>query len=188
MSPSAGYSLLTRCSCPRVASFPTADGVAGQKYPAPAGQLAEQPLQGQLAALSSLGALLHRSVPTLRLLQWLQATQRVPVHCLPCPVPLLLLRGASVRSCRSVPARLSNAACRPLAPQRPSSTAAAAGVAGGTASGKSTVCDLISQRLQEQSVVMLAQDSFYRNLTPEELDNVKGEASTCHTIAPFLRP
>jgi hypothetical protein len=36
------------------------------------------------------------------------------------------------------------------------------------------VCDLISQRLQEQSVVMLAQDSFYRNLTPEELVNVKG--------------
>lgn len=31
------------------------------------------------------------------------------------------------------------------------------GVAGGTASGKTTVCDLIIQRLQEQSVVMLAQ-------------------------------
>ena len=31
------------------------------------------------------------------------------------------------------------------------------GVAGGTASGKTTVCDLIIQRLHEQSVVMLAQ-------------------------------
>ena len=47
-------------------------------------------------------------------------------------------------------------------------------MAGGTASGKSTVCDLITQRLQEQSVVMLCQDSFYRNLTPEELENVTG--------------
>eukprot|EP00887_Chlorella_sp_A99_P005349 scaffold1.g5349.t1 len=60
------------------------------------------------------------------------------------------------------------------------------GVAGGTASGKTTVCDLISQRLQEQSVVMLSQargccsapqqmgeDSFYRELAEEELDNVK---------------
>ncbi|KAL6770595.1 hypothetical protein ACKKBF_B31885 [Auxenochlorella protothecoides x Auxenochlorella symbiontica] len=47
------------------------------------------------------------------------------------------------------------------------------GVAGGTASGKTTVCDLIIQRLQEQSVVMLAQDSFYRALTPKELENVQ---------------
>ncbi|PRW58534.1 uridine kinase chloroplastic [Chlorella sorokiniana] len=47
------------------------------------------------------------------------------------------------------------------------------GVAGGTASGKTTVCDLIIQRLQEQSVVMLAQDSFYKPLTPEERANVK---------------
>lgn len=29
--------------------------------------------------------------------------------------------------------------------------------------------------LQEQSVVMLCQDSFYRNLTEDELQNVKGE-------------
>ncbi|KFM26083.1 Uridine kinase-like protein 1, chloroplastic, partial [Auxenochlorella protothecoides] len=41
------------------------------------------------------------------------------------------------------------------------------------ASGKTTVCDLIIQRLQEQSVVMLAQDSFYRALTPKELENVQ---------------
>eukprot|EP00887_Chlorella_sp_A99_P005348 scaffold1.g5348.t1 len=47
------------------------------------------------------------------------------------------------------------------------------GVAGGTASGKTTVCDEIIQRLHDQCVVMLSQDSFYRNLTAEELHDVK---------------
>lgn len=47
------------------------------------------------------------------------------------------------------------------------------GVAGGTASGKTTVCDHIIQRLHDQCVVMLSQDSFYRNLTDVELENVK---------------
>ncbi|BDA43816.1 Uridine kinase-like protein 4 [Coccomyxa sp. Obi] len=46
------------------------------------------------------------------------------------------------------------------------------GVAGGTASGKTTVCDKIMQRLHDQCVVMLSQDSFYRGLTPEELADV----------------
>lgn len=45
------------------------------------------------------------------------------------------------------------------------------GVAGGTASGKTTVCDFIMQRLHDQCVVMLSQDSFYRGLTEEEHDN-----------------
>lgn len=49
------------------------------------------------------------------------------------------------------------------------------GVAGGTASGKTTVCDYIMQRLHDQCVVMLSQDSFYRGLTPEEHDNVTCE-------------
>lgn len=71
------------------------------------------------------------------------------------------------------------------------------GVAGGTASGKTTVCDYIMQRLHgmcihdwiewggcdhdpwmymcaDQCVVMLSQDSFYRGLTQEEKDNVSG--------------
>ena len=42
------------------------------------------------------------------------------------------------------------------------------GVAGGTASGKTTVCDLIMHNLQEKRVVLIAQDSYYRGLTPEE--------------------
>jgi uridine kinase len=33
------------------------------------------------------------------------------------------------------------------------------------ASGKTTVCDKIIQRLHDQCVVMLNQDSFYRSLT-----------------------
>ncbi len=47
------------------------------------------------------------------------------------------------------------------------------GVAGGTASGKTTVCEMIMQRLNDQCVVMLSQDSFYRGLTDEEKTNVQ---------------
>ena len=43
---------------------------------------------------------------------------------------------------------------------------------GGTASGKTTVCDSIMQRLHDQCVVMLSQDSFYRGLTDAEIANV----------------
>uniref|UniRef100_A0A0B6ZG05 uridine/cytidine kinase n=1 Tax=Arion vulgaris TaxID=1028688 RepID=A0A0B6ZG05_9EUPU len=49
------------------------------------------------------------------------------------------------------------------------------GVAGGTASGKSTVCSKIMEQLGQQSVLehnrrvtIISQDSFYRELTPEE--------------------
>ncbi|XP_021740785.1 uridine kinase-like protein 3 isoform X1 [Chenopodium quinoa] len=43
------------------------------------------------------------------------------------------------------------------------------GVAGGAASGKTTVCDMIIQQLHDQRVVVVNQDSFYHNLTEEEL-------------------
>ncbi|KAL2632034.1 hypothetical protein R1flu_016720 [Riccia fluitans] len=46
------------------------------------------------------------------------------------------------------------------------------GVAGGTASGKTTVCDMIIQQLHDHRVVLVNQDSFYRGLTPEELRKV----------------
>ncbi|XP_027918209.1 uridine kinase-like protein 1, chloroplastic [Vigna unguiculata] len=46
------------------------------------------------------------------------------------------------------------------------------GVSGGTASGKTTVCDIIVQQLQDHRVVLLSQDSFYRGLTNEELKRV----------------
>ncbi|KAG8492761.1 hypothetical protein CXB51_010457 [Gossypium anomalum] len=46
------------------------------------------------------------------------------------------------------------------------------GVAGGAASGKTTVCDMIIQQLHDQRVVLVNQDSFYHKLTKEELARV----------------
>ncbi|KAL4395815.1 hypothetical protein AHAS_Ahas01G0029600 [Arachis hypogaea] len=47
------------------------------------------------------------------------------------------------------------------------------GVAGGAASGKTAVCDMIIQQLHDQRVVLVNQDSFYHNLTEEELARVQ---------------
>ena len=41
-------------------------------------------------------------------------------------------------------------------------------MAGGTASGKTTVCNHIIQRLHDQCVVVINQDSFYKELGPRE--------------------
>ncbi|KAI3828375.1 hypothetical protein L1987_02476 [Smallanthus sonchifolius] len=46
------------------------------------------------------------------------------------------------------------------------------GVAGGAASGKTTVCDMIIEQLHDQRVVLVNQDSFYHSLTTEELTRV----------------
>ncbi|XP_076949044.1 uridine kinase-like protein 4 [Bidens hawaiensis] len=46
------------------------------------------------------------------------------------------------------------------------------GVAGGAASGKTTVCDMIIEQLHDQRVVLVNQDSFYHNLSAEELTRV----------------
>jgi len=46
------------------------------------------------------------------------------------------------------------------------------GVAGGTASGKTTVCDQIMHKLHDQRVSMLSMDSFYKGLCPEDKQNV----------------
>ncbi|PSR85422.1 Uracil phosphoribosyltransferase [Actinidia chinensis var. chinensis] len=46
------------------------------------------------------------------------------------------------------------------------------GVSGGAASGKTTVCDMIIEQLRDQRVVLVNQDSFYHNLTREELKRV----------------
>jgi uridine kinase len=50
------------------------------------------------------------------------------------------------------------------------------GVAGGTASGKTTVCDRIMQRLNDKSVVLISQDAFYRPLTEPEREAAKGNS------------
>lgn len=42
------------------------------------------------------------------------------------------------------------------------------GVAGGTASGKTSVCDIIISSLKDHRVSLISQDSFYRPLTEEE--------------------
>jgi len=47
------------------------------------------------------------------------------------------------------------------------------GVAGGTASGKTTVCEMIIQQLHDHRVILVYQDSFYRGLAPEELEHVQ---------------
>ncbi|WOG96414.1 hypothetical protein DCAR_0415749 [Daucus carota subsp. sativus] len=46
------------------------------------------------------------------------------------------------------------------------------GVAGGTASGKTTVCNVIISQLRDQRVVLLNQDSFYHPLTDEQMKKV----------------
>ncbi|XP_054797710.1 uridine kinase-like protein 3 [Prosopis cineraria] len=47
------------------------------------------------------------------------------------------------------------------------------GVAGGAAAGKTEVCNMIIQQLHDQRVVVVNQDSFYHNLTEEELTRVQ---------------
>ncbi|KAI8533580.1 hypothetical protein RHMOL_Rhmol10G0021100 [Rhododendron molle] len=48
------------------------------------------------------------------------------------------------------------------------------GVAGGTASGKTTVCNMIVSQLRDQRVVLVSQDSFYHLLSDEQLEKVHG--------------
>jgi len=46
------------------------------------------------------------------------------------------------------------------------------GVAGGTASGKTSVCQMIISALKDRRVALVSQDSFYRSLTEEEKTTV----------------
>ncbi|CAA2976245.1 uridine kinase 5 [Olea europaea subsp. europaea] len=46
------------------------------------------------------------------------------------------------------------------------------GVAGGTASGKTTVCNMIISQLHDQRVILVNQDSFYHSLTDKQLQKV----------------
>jgi pantothenate kinase-related protein Tda10 len=56
------------------------------------------------------------------------------------------------------------------------------GVAGGTASGKTTVCRIIAEKMDDERVVIISMDSFYRPLTPEERANLDG----MHVLAILL--
>ncbi|CAL5370150.1 unnamed protein product [Camellia sinensis] len=46
------------------------------------------------------------------------------------------------------------------------------GVAGGTASGKTTVCNMIVLQLRDQRIVLVSQDSFYYSLNDKQLEKV----------------
>eukprot|EP01112_Ceratiomyxa_fruticulosa_P004668 TRINITY_DN1520_c0_g1_i1.p1 TRINITY_DN1520_c0_g1~~TRINITY_DN1520_c0_g1_i1.p1 ORF type:complete len:269 (+),score=61.07 TRINITY_DN1520_c0_g1_i1:495-1301(+) len=46
------------------------------------------------------------------------------------------------------------------------------GVTGGTASGKTTVCEAILKKLSDQRVAIISQDSFYRSLNHDDLEQV----------------
>ncbi|XP_009402183.2 uridine/cytidine kinase UKL1, chloroplastic isoform X2 [Musa acuminata AAA Group] len=90
------------------------------------------------------------------------------------------LRLDSLRlSSPSTPSSPSSArASQVLSPESASSAAAPRqpfliGVCGGTASGKTTVCDMIIQQLHDHRVVLVNQDSFYRGLTGEESKHVQ---------------
>lgn len=78
---------------------------------------------------------------------------------------------------RGRPADLSLSPTSSSADRRPSEKLTAytpfvIGIAGGTASGKTTVCKAITHHLGDQQVVMLGLDEFYRDLTPEETANI----------------
>ena len=83
-------------------------------------------------------------------------------------------------SSSSLPSSPSSATCNDASAAAPSGLASPAprqpfviGVCGGTASGKTTVCDMIIQQLHDHRVVLVNQDSFYRGLTEEESEHVE---------------
>jgi uridine kinase len=49
------------------------------------------------------------------------------------------------------------------------------GCAGGTASGKTSVCKLILDKLGDHRVAIISQDCFYKNLTTEEKEKAKNK-------------
>ncbi|KAI8541331.1 hypothetical protein RHMOL_Rhmol08G0052700 [Rhododendron molle] len=83
----------------------------------------------------------------------------------------LLSTSPSSRRSLTIPAFSSPSSSTPAdsnSPKRPF----VIGVSGGTASGKTTVCDMIIQQLHDHRVVLVNQDSFYRGLTAEEAERV----------------
>ncbi|XP_020237411.2 uridine kinase-like protein 5 [Cajanus cajan] len=67
---------------------------------------------------------------------------------------------------KHTPQSIANKA--PLSPKQPFFI----GVAGGTASGKTTVCNMINTQLHDRRVVLITQDSFYYSLSDETLQKV----------------
>ena len=61
------------------------------------------------------------------------------------------------------------------------------GVAGGTASGKTTVCRTIAEKMDDERVVIISMDNFYRPLTPDERANVDGALHRATNGIPYPR-
>uniref|UniRef100_A0A0D9XFC1 Phosphoribulokinase/uridine kinase domain-containing protein n=1 Tax=Leersia perrieri TaxID=77586 RepID=A0A0D9XFC1_9ORYZ len=95
---------------------------------------------------------------------------------------------------RRAPAPSPSTSATSIAPS-PSTPATliSTGVSGGTASGKTTVCDMIIQQLHDHHVVLVNQDSFYRGLTAEQSAHAQdynfdhpGTSVSKHTVAPIV--
>ena len=46
------------------------------------------------------------------------------------------------------------------------------GVAGGSASGKTSVCDIVFERVGVKECTLICLDNFYKECTPEQLQNI----------------
>ncbi|XP_056169774.1 uridine kinase-like protein 5 isoform X2 [Syzygium oleosum] len=66
----------------------------------------------------------------------------------------------------------SESAAAPAARAPPFKQPFVIGVAGGTASGKTTVCNMIISQMHHERVVLVNQDSFYHSLSDEKLQKV----------------
>jgi chloramphenicol 3-O-phosphotransferase len=60
------------------------------------------------------------------------------------------------------------------------------GVAGGTASGKTTVCRKIAAVMDDERVAIISMDNFYRALTPDEKAAVDGAPTMWSASILFL--
>ncbi|XP_050725245.1 uridine-cytidine kinase 2-B-like isoform X2 [Eriocheir sinensis] len=96
-----------------------------------------------------------------------QSTQKACSRALSSSLPLVM----STHKTEDSPTKIYTGMANGLGPKTPFLI----GVAGGTASGKSTVCKRIMEKLgqddiehSQRRVVCISQDSFYRPLNPEE--------------------
>ncbi|KAK9938992.1 hypothetical protein M0R45_015702 [Rubus argutus] len=70
-------------------------------------------------------------------------------------------------------------------PRAPTKQSFFIGVAGGTASGKTTVCNMIISQLRDQRVVLVNQDSFYHSLNEEKLKRCM--STTLTILSPLIQ-
>jgi len=81
-------------------------------------------------------------------------------HCYVPPFDL----GSTISSCAEHDDCATDVRSNPSHPSRPF----VIGVCGGTASGKTTVCELFEKHLKDERVAFIPSDNFYKCLTPEQ--------------------